>query len=410
MFKNSFNLKNVAIMIACFAVCTVFSGCEKEEDPINPPPPPPETEAIELISPITVNTTLKDLGLPIDYVFKGGYLIVKDNAVLTIEPGVTIQFTSTNGDGTLSIDDGATIVAIGTAEKPIQFIGNGTQKGSWGTVQVNTNSDNKFKYCEFINGGGSYNGALSMRNIGGTGPRISVQYCKIIGSKKYGFDTYGNDFTIDAFDNNTITGGEDAPVSLYNLKMAAKFDMTSNLTGNANDYVRIERNENMVNTTLNETTVPYYCVGNWSINKTLTINEGVTICMHTDVSWSDSEMGKIVVNGTQAKPVTFTRLPGMTYYWGSYGGLRFSRNNGSELNWCVMEYVKNDMAAIDLSYEGYITLNNCTIRNNQGYGVNKGRGNHCDVVVNHSGTNERFSNNALGNVILCNSDVVSVLP
>jgi hypothetical protein len=199
-------------------------------------------------------------------------------------------------------------------------------------------------------------------------------------------------------------------MSDYNLKMADKFDITSNLTGNANDYIIIERNENSVNTTLDETTVPYYIIGNMQIDKTLTINEGVTICMHTDKSFSDSDMGKIVVNGTQEKPVKFTRLPGMSYYWGYYGGLRFSRNNGSVLNWCIIEYCKSGSPAISLSYDGNITLNNCTIRNNQGYGVNKGSGNHCNVVVNHTGTNERFANNALGNVILCNGNIVNELP
>jgi hypothetical protein len=408
-----FKLRKVTAMTLCLAGFTMFSGCEdpKEDDPIDPNNPPAPAEMVELTSPITADRTLKDLGLPVDYFFAGGQLRVQNNAILTIEPGVTIQFTNTNNEGSLAIEDGATIKAIGTAEKPIQFIGRNTQKGVWGTVQVNTNSDNEFKYCEFINGGNGYFGTLSMRNIGGSAPRISVQYCTITGSKKYGFDTYGNDFTIDAFDHNTITGGDDAPVYLYNLKMAAKFDMTSNLTGNANDYVQIERNENPVNVTLNQTTVPYYCCGTWSINKTLTINEGVTICMHTNVSWSDNEMGKIVVNGTQEKPVTFTRLPGMSYYWGYYGGLRFSRGNGSELNWCIIEYVKGTGdAAISLSYEGAITLNNCTIRNNQGFGVNKGRGNHCSVIVNHTGTNERFSNNASGNVALCNGDVVNALP
>jgi len=413
--KSAFLLSAKMVMMA-IAVSMFFTSCEKDdpiEKPDNPDNPdnPPVTETVELTSPITENTTLKDLGLAVDYFFAGSQLSVQNNAVLTIEPGVTIQFTNTNNEGSLYINDGATIKAIGTAEKPIQFIGRNTSKSIWGTVQVNTNSDNEFKYCEFINGGNGYFGTLSMRNIGSSAPRISVQYCTITGSKKYGFDTYGNDFTIDAFDHNTITGGDDAPVYLYNLKMAAKFDMTSNLTGNANDYVAIERNENEVNTTLNQTTVPYYCIGSWTISKTLIINEGVTICMHTDKSWSDSEMGKIVVNGTEAKPVTFTRLPGMTYYWGYYGGLRFSRNNGSELNWCIIEYVKGtDQAAISMSYEGAITLNNCTIRNNQGWGVNKGRGNHCNVIVNHSGTNERFANNASGNVVLCNGDVVNELP
>ncbi|MDR0814440.1 MAG: DUF5018 domain-containing protein, partial [Bacteroidales bacterium] len=77
-------------------------------------------QPIELTSPITANITLKDLGLPIDYFFAGSTLFVQNNAVLTIEPGVTIQFTSTGDKGSLQINDGATIKAIGTAEKHIQ--------------------------------------------------------------------------------------------------------------------------------------------------------------------------------------------------------------------------------------------------------------------------------------------------
>ena len=72
-----------------------------------------------------------------------------------------------------------------------------------------------------------------------------------------------------------------------------------------------------LNTTLSETTVPYYCIGSQTINRTLTINEGITIYVQADRSWSDSEYGKLVVNGTPTKPVTFTRLPGITYYWGT---------------------------------------------------------------------------------------------
>ncbi|MDR0873484.1 MAG: hypothetical protein LBN27_08500, partial [Prevotellaceae bacterium] len=228
MTKNYFSLKFWAMIIALFAGFT-FASCGKEEDEPGGGDPiiPPIGELTELKSPITENTTLKDLGLPIDYFFAGSTLFVQNNAVLTIEPGVTIQFTSTGDKGSLQINDGATIKAIGTAEKHIQFVGRNSAKGSWGTVQVNTNSDNEFKYCDFVNGGNGSFGTLSMRGSGNNSPRISVQYCSITGSKKYGFDTYGNNFAIDAFDHNTITGGDDAPVYLYNLKMAEKFDLTS---------------------------------------------------------------------------------------------------------------------------------------------------------------------------------------
>jgi hypothetical protein len=114
----------------------MFSGCDKDKDPIENPP---ATDAVELTSPITADRTLKDLGLPIDYFFNGNILEVKNNAILTIEDSVTIQFRKENG--TLVIMDGATIKALGTDNKRIQFVG-GATKGSWGGIREPTKTIN----------------------------------------------------------------------------------------------------------------------------------------------------------------------------------------------------------------------------------------------------------------------------
>jgi hypothetical protein len=111
-----------------------------------------------------------------------------------------------------------------------------------------------------------------------------------------------------------------------------------------------------------------------------------------------------------SKPVTFSRLPGgASYYWGdSYGGLRFSANTGNVMNWCIIEH---SQIAIGIWVTGNIlTLNNVTIRNNQDYGVNFfGDTNN---RITHSGVNERFANNGLGNVKLYGTGgaVVDKLP
>ena len=114
--------------------------------------PDPTKQPVELKSPITENTTLKDLGLDVDYFYAGNdQLSVENNAVLTIEPGVTIQFTNAGRRGGIIIKAGATIKAIGAATNRIQFIGTNNEKGSWVGINVESNTDNQFAYCDFLN-------------------------------------------------------------------------------------------------------------------------------------------------------------------------------------------------------------------------------------------------------------------
>ncbi|MDR2205025.1 MAG: DUF5018 domain-containing protein [Flavobacteriaceae bacterium] len=362
-----------------------------------------------LTSTITANTTLPDLGLPIDYTCNI-MLQVQNNALLTIEPGVTIQFTAT-GAG-IRMNDGTQIVAIGTAAKPIKFIGVGSNKGSWQYIDIYSSTDNTFKYCDFINGG-SGTGWGVVNNYGGNA-KVSMENCNISGSLGYGY--YISSTNVQAvmeFKNNTITGCDKAPVYVNTIYNAQKFDATSIMTGNVNDYVHIanvEMSSSGSNVTLNKTSVAYYFAGSSKVYKLLTINQGAKIYMNVNsyLDIYDSSGGALVVNGTATEPVTFSRAPGgANYYWGAaFGGIVIEGNGGSSLTWCVIEHVAGNGGINIWNSASNVDLNNVTIRNNQKYGVYFGG----NGTVTHSGVNDKFSNNALGNVRLYDGTVSPTLP
>ena len=288
MTKRSLNLRKVATIVACLVVTsTMFSGCGKDPDQIDPNNPTTK-EAVELKSPITENTTLKDLGLEVDYFYAGsGNLIVENSATLTIEPGVCIRFSHTGKRGALLIRNGATIKAIGTASKRIQFIGADNSKGSWNGISLETNSDHQFAYCDILNAG---NGGGSTSGLGAvymsSGAKAGFSYCKFTNGNGNGLNIYdyGGVCQITAFDNNVFEDFELAPVYLYNsnLKLLEKFDMTSDFTKNKVQYIDTRDFTKLAeNVTLSQTTVPYHFGGpaqTPSFDKyILTINEGVTI-------------------------------------------------------------------------------------------------------------------------------------
>jgi len=341
-------------------------------------------EPVELTSPITTNTTLKDLGLPIDYVYKGhGLLEVKNNAVLTIEPGVCIQFT--NKGGGIEVNDGAAIKAIGTAEKRIQFIGTGTNKGCWDKITVYTISDNQFEYVDFINGGSNTDrGVLHL-----DGAKVGISHCTFIGGFNYGIQfaiSSGGgmrETNLTAFDNNTISNMDNAPIYAdRQLTIFSKFDLTSVFTGNTKQYIEVYPPHTLnTDATINEASVPYYFNSNiHDINTHLTIKAGVTIYVaqsgYLFAYGTAGHTGYITISGTAEKPVTFTRLPGTTYHW---GGINIGLLPGSVIEHCIIDYAggqmsgKNNVAALNLNNFGTpglnLTLRNLTIRNSLQYAI-----------------------------------------
>ena len=350
-------------------------------------------EPIELISPITVNTTLKDLGLPVDYVFKANdFLVVKDNAILTIEPGVTIQFTEIRKGGGLHITAGATIKAEGTESKHIQFTGATSEPGSWYGIYIDSKTDNTFTYCDFLN-----IGSEARTDKGGFqlySAKAGFSHCKFTNGLGYGLRAVWNPCEISAFDNNVFEGFENYPPVLFradnSMNLLEKFDMTSDFTNNAYAYIEIWPRMPKA-AIINQTTVPYYFYQELELSYQLTINEGVTIYMERSISGTS---GRLIVNGTVDKKVKFTRMPGSSDYWNYisfYSGLR-----GSVINNCIIEYGGNSSPTpgnILIADATELTLNNVELNNSLTHGAYI---RHCEYTLNH--TNVTFSNNTEGNV------------
>jgi len=127
--KSSF--RNLAWSLLLITAA-IFTGCKKDDDD-NPTAPTGETK--EISGDITSSTTWTANN---KYVLKG-FVYVKDGVVLTIEPGTIIKGDK-GSKGTLIIERGAQLMAVGTEQKPIVFTSNqpaGSRSyGDWGGVII----------------------------------------------------------------------------------------------------------------------------------------------------------------------------------------------------------------------------------------------------------------------------------
>jgi hypothetical protein len=328
---------------------------------------------IELHSPITHNLTLNDLGLPVDYIYNNGntFLSVENNAVLTIGQSVTIQFATPYEDRAgLIVADGATIKANGTSSKPIQFIGATNTKGSWKGIIVETMTDNQFSYCDFVNAGWDlvWSAALYLFHA-----KAGITHCKFTNGSGYGLyvHNYESDCQLTAFNNNVFEDFDLPPVYIYasNIKQLEKFDMTSDFTKNKMPYIELDNREMDGNVTINQTTVPYFFTNIFNISHTLTINEGVTIYMPQYIGFTGdpfTDDSRLMINGTAAKKVKITRLPGDTDNWDGINGQWLP---GSVIKHCILEYGGEfDHRGVIFAPNGTdITLDNVEFKNTKTY-------------------------------------------
>ena len=91
--------------------------------------------ALEVSGSISANTTWPDRGAGVDYIVDG-HFYVEGNALLTIEPGVTIMFSGV--DGAIIVEENAGLRMVGTADNPITLTGptNNQNPGAWDRVEV----------------------------------------------------------------------------------------------------------------------------------------------------------------------------------------------------------------------------------------------------------------------------------
>lgn len=212
--KAASSLKVLTVVTALMAVS--LTSCKKDEDET---PPPSTGTTIEISGDITSNTTWSSLN---KYVLKG-FVYVKAPAVLTIEPGTVIKGDKAT-KGTLIIERGAQILAVGTQNKPIVFTSNEAKGnrsyGDWGgiiicgkapvnlpggegTVEGGTNAlyggtnaaDNsgklKFVRIEFCGIAFQPNQEINGLTMGGVGSGTEIEYVQISYSGDDSYEWFG---------------------------------------------------------------------------------------------------------------------------------------------------------------------------------------------------------------------------
>lgn len=239
---------------------------------------------------------------PIPYRFEGD-VTIPNGRILTIEPGVEVQFEAAAHDLYVS----GNLVALGTITQPITFT-NGTDD-YWGGIYVNPTGQADFNYVTIAQGG----------HTSGIARSLIIQSGDV---------TLANSAIRNGF-------GADAPVWIRNVPADPIFD-NFELTGNGIDRIDVESATLAGNRTLAliaPIAIPYRLEGDVTIPTAyvLTIEPGVTVEMEatgTDL-WVD---GELAAAGTPAQPILFTN--GVANYW---GGIYINAGGKATLDYATLE-------------------------------------------------------------------------
>lgn len=321
----------------------------------------------ELSGSMSANRTLKDLGLPIDYIIDGTFY-VEGNACLTIEPGVCIAFTSVTGG--IYVGENAGLKMVGTPEKHIVFRGpvNNVNVGSWNCIQyTSTRPDNQMEYVDLINGGSDENG--SVLNI--NGGKVSVKHCTIDGSLNDGIGTqYGAGLY--AFENSTIKNCARYPFYLNNASLYSVLGEGNVYQNNGMNYLACWGDiEEDMDITMHKQAVPYHLLGaNFWIYGKLSIDAGVQFVVNEEYSVFCGQKSRLQINGTEAEPVNFQCL---VHEAGAWKGFRVESSRTSQ-GGTYMHYTNisdcgyDEAACIEMGYDGKLSVDHINL-NGSAYGI-----------------------------------------
>ncbi|MCR4812057.1 MAG: hypothetical protein K5867_05615 [Bacteroidales bacterium] len=321
------------------------------------------TDATSLSGTINDNRTLSDLGLPVDYIVDG-YLYLEGNAMLTVEPGVTIMFA--NEGSAIIVGDDQGIRMVGTADKPIILTGptNNQNKGSWKFISVRSNrNDNAFEYVQFNNGGAD--GAVIF--VDG---KLSMKHCTINGSLGNGVNVGGN-ATLTAFENNTIMNVNQYPISME-VQAAPQLGTGNTYTANGKNMIELFYHWVSENSyTINAQPIPFYVSDGIGVdeNASLTLGAGVEMVFPYNQDFVVSDGSILNIQGTATNPVILRSMGNGNDEW---IGLEFnSSRNGSSISYCFIDGAgkESDGAALYLGGDARISLTNVTVRNSSSYGM-----------------------------------------
>jgi hypothetical protein len=344
--------------------------------------------------------------MAINYVYNGeGMLTVNDGATLTLLPGTTIRFTKT-GNG-IDVKTGATVKMLGidklfplnaegklsatpgTASGHVVLKASGSGDNKWRGVEIASTLANELNYVEILNAGnGSGNAAAALYlNYG----KAAVRNCVIDGSKANGIGLYmynnSHSTELTEFTGNVIKNSDKYPIysaEYGNIHPLRNISNDNTFTGHASqyDYIYIAGSHSAIewpssiNITLKSMNgYPWYFADGLNLrgsNITLTIEPGTDIVMGSGKAISTDNSTWIDATGTEELPVTIRGFNDVAGYWTRI--YIDSTTPGTKFNWCnISGGGTANYGLLDLYSSGsvprHVELNNVTFSKSAGAGL-----------------------------------------
>lgn len=183
-YNQTRTMKNVHSKVALMTLSAmvVLASCkkDKDEDPAPAPAPPSSAEIVEVTGNITGNVTWTS-----DKIWRlNGFVRVQDGAVLNINPG-TVIFGDFESKGTLIVQRGGKINAIGEADRPIIMTSEKQpglrQPGDWGGLVICGRARNNVPggEAELEGGYGAFHGGNDDNDDSGTLRYVQINFAGI---------------------------------------------------------------------------------------------------------------------------------------------------------------------------------------------------------------------------------------
>ena len=305
-------------------------------------------------------------------------LTLNDGNNLTISPGVIIRFDK---DRNLEAKVNTKIIAKGTSSQPITFTSSlaTPAAGDWRGLYM-YGKENEFDWCVFEYGA-SQQTAVSYAMIFLENATASITNCTFRNSRYSGITLRGSNSLFRRFEGNTITNcGENEKDAFPITVGGASANMTC-LGEMGNNSINTAKGIGVWSGTVGrnitiKSFVPYMILENQTINSAaiVTIESGATLKFETGRRIDVKENARIIAQGTQSNPITFTSAkPDGSKQLGDWNGIYCISSEGSDFKYCIFEYGSATVSAV---WYGMLYLEDCkasvmycTFRNSRYTGV-----------------------------------------
>ncbi len=303
-----------------------------------------------------------------------GFVNIKD-ATVTIMPGVVLKFTegAELNVGTMDYVSSATLIANGTASQGILMTADSDTpyNGFWDNINFGSgdSGNSSLKYCT-IEYGGTDNTTDAMIHTFGSAS-ITMENSTVRYSGSQGLDIGEPGFK--QFSNNSVLGNDSHVMQIHPNVVQTIGE--NNVFDTNSSIALLNTSVTVSNAYWKKETCPYSISGNLIVGHTneavLTIGPGCLIQFGNFGKLTvgpGATHGKLIAEGTDVMPITFTSMitdPGLNDRW---NGLFFMDGNSMEssLKYCTVENTSgtstNKEAAITINNTA-VHINNTTLRN-----------------------------------------------